>query len=212
MIEAIIFDMDGVIVDSEKLKGNSWSEIFKKYNVPVQGNQWYRERIGRHGRELCAEAIETFRIPKDVDELFKEQVNCSKRLESYSEVIPSTISFIKSLNGSYRLGVASSNYRDVIEDHLRRNDILNYFNVVTSGVEEVKRNKPSPDIYLLTAKKLNIDPGKSLGIEDTSAEIEAVKSAGMKCIGFINFNSGNQDLSKADITTDNLLKLSLGAL
>jgi len=209
MIEAIIFDMDGVVVDSEKLKGESWQGMFEKYKADGNGSEWYRRRVGTHGRDLCKEFIETYGLRLDVDEFFKEQVAYSKSLERDADIIESTVEFIHKLSGNYKLGVASSNYRDVIEGHLKRAGIRDKFDAITSGVEDIENQKPAPDIYLHTSKNLGVCTWNCVAIEDTAPGVAAAKSASMFCIGYVNLNSGNQDLSMADIRTDNLNEIDL---
>jgi len=75
--------------------------------------------------------------------------------------------------------------------------------------EDIIQSKPNPEIFLKTAMALNVSPTKCIVIEDAKNGIEAAKAAGMKCIGFDNYNSGPQDLSKADITIDNFKEINL---
>jgi HAD superfamily hydrolase (TIGR01509 family) len=159
-------------------------------------------------------SIEMYRILKDVDVLFDEQVTCSKGLEAQAAIIPHNVAFIKSLAemGGVKLGAVSSNYRDVIDGHLGRAGIVELFDTITSGVDELShdRQKPHPDIYLMTANKLGLEPARCVGIEDTAPGIEAVKAAGMYAVGYLNPDSGmHQDLhgAGADLRVNDLSML-----
>jgi beta-phosphoglucomutase-like phosphatase (HAD superfamily) len=84
----------------------------------------------------------------------------------------------------------------------------NFFYIIISS-EDIKKSKPDPEIFFLGAKKMRIDPSKCLVIEDSEKGVEAAKKAGMKCIGYKNKKSGNQDLTKADLITTDFEKLNI---
>lgn len=96
------------------------------------------------------------------------------------------------------MAVASSSSIRFIEAVLRKLNIDKYFKLYISG-EEIKKSKPDPDIFLKTAEMLQIKPKECIVIEDSKNGVIAAKKAGMKCIGYINPNSGNQDLSEANV-------------
>jgi len=80
------------------------------------------------------------------------------------------------------------------------------------GAEDIVHSKPNPEIFLKAAAELNVNPSDCLVVEDSKLGVEAAKHAGMKCLGYRNPDSGNQNLSKADIITDDFSKLSIAAL
>jgi beta-phosphoglucomutase-like phosphatase (HAD superfamily) len=90
-------------------------------------------------------------------------------------------------------------------------DVTDYFDFVVSS-EDVAYGKPDPEIFLKAASGLNVDPDECLVIEDSKLGVEAAKKAGMKCVGYRNPHSGDQDLSEADIVIDNFSKLNLEEL
>jgi HAD superfamily hydrolase (TIGR01509 family) len=95
------------------------------------------------------------------------------------------------------IAVASSSSPALIEMILTKSNLKSYFSVIVSG-EEVSQGKPAPDIFLHAAKELGVSPSVCLVIEDSHHGVKAAKSAGMRCIGYQNLNSGKQDLSCAD--------------
>ena len=95
------------------------------------------------------------------------------------------------------MAIASSSPRLFIENVIQKIGVAEYFSIWISG-EEVKHSKPEPDIFLKAAELLNVNPQACAVIEDSSSGTIAAKRAGMKCIGYRNLNSGNQDLSQAD--------------
>ena len=95
------------------------------------------------------------------------------------------------------IAIASSSPRLFIEAVVEKIGIQQYFTIIVSG-EEVERSKPEPDIFLKAARLLNVNPFECLVVEDSKSGTIAAKKAGMKCIGYLNLNSGEQDLSQAD--------------
>ena len=110
---------------------------------------------------------------------------------------------IKSIHeNNIKIAVASSSPINVIETIIKLFKLEKYFNVLVTG-DEVLRSKPSPDIFLLAAEKLGVKPIDCIVFEDSANGVLAAKKAGMKCVGYKNLNSGNQDLSPADLIIDN---------
>lgn len=209
MIKAIIIDLDGVLVNSEKLKAQAWKSVLESYSIP-NGDEFYRKNIGNSREALSKMAIKQFSLDAQVSDLFnKKESTYFAMLKQKTEPIQSTVEFIKSIPENIKVAINSSINKWVIEHQTKLVGIYDRIDAISSGLDEVQNDKPSPDIYLLTAKKINVKPEECIGIEDSTPGVISVKRAGMRCIGFINPNSGNQDLSKADITTDNLLKLRM---
>lgn len=104
--------------------------------------------------------------------------------------------------------VASSSDYKLINLILDRLKIAKYFDSVTSG-SDVKRGKPSPDVFLLAAERIGIEPAECLVVEDSENGVKAAKAAGMKVLGYINPTSGKQNLSLADFITDDFKKISI---
>ena len=224
MIEAVIFDMDGVLVDSEVLKAEGWEKgLLEKYGIK-EGGKWYLQIVGGPRDELSRKTIERFNLPlnpnseQDLEELFQTiRAPYEKRLKERDPLpIESSIKFLKSLpRDKVKIGLASSEYLDRIIEHLDLMRITSCFDAIFSGMNHIdndRERKPHPKVYLLTAKELGVEPGKCVVIEDSYTGVEAARRAGMKCIGYENPNSGNQDLSRADFTTNNLSQLTIEVL
>ena len=110
-----------------------------------------------------------------------------------------------------KLGIASSSHKRLINYILRRLEIRHLFDSVI-GAEDITHSKPNPEIFLMCAKTLNANPVECLVVEDAKLGVEAAKTAEMKCLGYRNPSSGKQDLSKADLITDDLSKLDIQKL
>lgn len=206
MLKAVIFDMDGVLIDSEPLHYEANRLLLKrKFDIELD-YEYYKQYIGSTVTHLWEktrkdlimeghkelEAYESIELRGMADEIKEELINTDGYME-----IKGAPAFVKSLKGRYKLAVASSSYLKNIERNMNNLCITECFDELVSGTQ-VKNPKPSPDIFLLAAEKLGVLPQECLVIEDSENGVNAAKTAGMACVGFINENSGNQNLSKAN--------------
>lgn len=210
MLEAIIFDMDGVIIDSEPIHFEVDKSTLKYCNINVS-NQDLNEYVGMTNPEMWARLKENYKIKHSVEELIQLQMDMKLNiLENRDEKpISGVVNLLKSLkDNNIKIALASSSPKLFIMAVLKKFNIEDYFLKILSG-EEVKKGKPEPDIYIEASKMLNVNPENCLVIEDSRNGVKAAKCAGMKCIGFINENSGIQDLSQADLVISSLEKINL---
>jgi beta-phosphoglucomutase family hydrolase len=204
MIEAVLFDMDGVIIDSEPIHINNNYEIFRSLGITLT-EELNCSFIGTNSRYKWALVKSKYDIPFSVEELIEldrsiyfQYLNKNKNA---IEPIPGVLDFIKDLkNNNIRLAIASSAPINVIDTVLDMFHITDFFDVVVTG-DDVKRSKPEPDIFIYAANKLHVKNENCMVVEDSTNGITAAKKANMKCLGFINPSSLNQDVSEADINT-----------
>jgi beta-phosphoglucomutase family hydrolase len=213
MLEAVIFDMDGVLIDSEPFHLVVNEKIFANLGINLSEDE-YHSFIGTTHKDMWSMIKKRYNLPQPVPELVNMQVSGNinyiktEEIEAIDGVI-NLISEIKKEN--IKIGIASSSPTEVIELVTKKLGISNYFSAIVGG-EEIKRGKPSPDIFLKASKRLNSKPSDCIVIEDSKNGVLAAKAARMKCIGFNNPNSGNQDLTKADLIIDNYDTLNVGNL
>lgn len=199
MIKAFIFDMDGVIIDSEPLHFEV--DLITARHFGADMNKEDLERfVGMTNPEMWAIIRKEHGISHAVEEIIAFQLQRKIRRvdETDIEPIAGIRELLKELRGrGIAIGLASSSPRTFIEAVLAKFGIREYFDCVISG-EEVPSGKPEPDIYLEAASQLGVPPEDCVVLEDSRNGVLAAKRAGMRCIGFANPNSGNQDLSLAD--------------
>lgn len=207
-MKAVIFDMDGVIIDSEPIHFEVDMQTMKDLgcNISVEELEKY---VGTTNKYMFADIKKNYNIRKSVEEIINYRVEMAENKVMQSELEP--IEGIRELlidlkNKSIPAAIASSSPRDFIDIVVSKFKLQEYFKYITSG-EEVENGKPAPDVYIETAKKLGIFPKECTVIEDSKNGVLAAKAAGMKCIGFQNINSGNQDLSMADNIVKSILEI-----
>lgn len=203
MLEAVIFDMDGVIIDSEPMHSKAAILALKKYNVEITDED-LQEYIGSTTTHMCRKMVDDYQLSITPEELVAANDEIRKqilKLEGYIPV-PYIIDLIKDLHShGIPMIIASSSPSQDIEDVMEQLKIKEYFIGYVSG-SMVKNPKPDPEIFLLAANRLQTSPKNCLVIEDSYNGVTAATAAGMVSIGFINPNSGNQDLNKAAILVE----------
>ena len=207
MINAVIFDMDGVITDSEPLHHEAELGLLEAHHVHIN-KESLLQYTGTGTRSMLNAMIQKYDIEASVDQLFDELIQrLCVLFETKVTPIPHVIDLIVFLrNKGVPIAVASSSAKTIISRALRRLEIDSYFNTIVSG-EDVTHSKPAPDIFLETARRLDVSPKNCVVIEDSTNGVLAAKSAGMTCIGFHSPNSFGQNLDAADMHTDSLIDL-----
>lgn len=205
--------MDGVIIDSEPLHFESDRMVMREFGVELTDEELNRY-VGVANPQMWAELKDKYNINLTIDELLERQH--ANKLKLLKEIQLETISGIDELildlqKKGIAIALASSSSREFIELVLKKLGIIDCFQVIVSG-DDVEKGKPEPDIFLKAAELLKVAPENCIVLEDSEHGVNAAKKAGMKCIGFINPNSGNQDLSKADKIVSTLVGLEYESL
>ncbi|KAI3349745.1 HAD family phosphatase [Clostridium botulinum] len=209
-MRAFIFDMDGVIIDSEPIHRQVHGEIMNTLGINISKGE-LALYAGATNEYIFTKLKERYRIKKSVSELmdYKSKLIINKVKEESLEPINGIRELLNALRkNNIKIAIGSSSPRSLIEAVIDKFNLHSAFDCIVSG-EEVERSKPYPDVYIEVSKKLGINPEKCIVVEDSHNGVQAAKSAGMKCIGFNNVNSGNQDLSKADVRVDTIRKIDI---
>lgn len=198
-MKAVIFDMDGVIIDSEPMHLDVDIKTMAYFGFNITGKE-FEKYVGMTSPEMWRSIRSEYNIEQSIEEIINGQLE--KKINILRDLNIEPIDGIKELlfelkSQGIPIAVASSSARRLIEEVLRKFDLRDYFQCIASG-EEVERGKPAPDVYIEAAKELRVHPSNCIVIEDSRNGVRAAKNAGMKCIGYQNINSGNQDLSEAD--------------
>ena len=212
--KAFIFDMDGVIIDSEKLHSITKVQAIRSFGVEVREAELNLESyVGRSAKSFFSDVIAKY--PDLGDDW---EVLAKKKHELYQKIlredpdlkpidgIPELLDRLK--EKGYRIGLGSSSVMANIQLVLGRFGILDYFDAIAAG-SEVENAKPAPDVYLLAASRLGIALENCTVVEDATAGIAAAEAAGMRCIAVRNPNSGAQDCSQADEVMDRYAEIKL---
>lgn len=198
MLKAVIFDMDGVLIDSEPLHARAAVMALKQYQVDIP-IEYCSGFIGSTTYYMCQRMVEEFSLPITPEELLNANNEWKERLRSLEgyPAVPYVIDLIRNLySHGMKLIIASSSPADAIEYVMDSLNLREYFNGYISGMQ-LEHPKPAPDIFLAAAAQLGVTPDECVVIEDSANGVNAAHAAAMTCIGFINPNSGKQDLGKA---------------
>ena len=185
MPAAVIFDMDGVLVDSEAV----WDDVRKRF-VEQRGGHWHegaqRDMMGMSSVEWSRYVRDRLGVDMDPEEISQEVAD--RVADVYREnlpLLPGAVEAVRSLAARWPLGLASSSNRHVIDLVLDLAGIADAFQVTVSS-EEVGAGKPAPDVYLETARRLGTDPAACVAIEDSTNGIRSAHAAGMAVVAVPN--------------------------
>jgi HAD superfamily hydrolase (TIGR01509 family) len=213
-VDAIIFDMDGVILDSEPVHQRIERDLFAQFGFPI-GEEEHATFVGRTSREMFV------RIAHDYPEEWAragQTVGALVRLvrSRYVTILRAGgVPFVEGVREliqllarrGHQIAIASSAPHEQI-DIARADPVLTAACTETVSGDDVDRGKPAPDIFRLAAERLAVDASSCVVIEDSANGIAAARAAGMRSIGFLNPNSGAQDLSAADIVVSEIARIA----
>ena len=204
MLKGIIFDMDGVLINSEPFHYQVWKEALKKRGINLD-YEIYKPCIGSTVQVLMQILHEHYGVDEKDDSLPLEVKNLKQEMiekQGYPPLIPYVKDMLERFHeAGYQMAVASSSPQEYIENVTSYWGISPYFQVLVSG-EHVEHPKPAPDIFLKTADILGLLPEECLVIEDSENGCRAAKAAGMTCMAYYNPDSGKQNLQTASVVVE----------
>lgn len=181
MADAVIFDLDGVIVDSEPV----WEEVRRRY-VATHGGTWQpdsqRRLMGMSTGEWAHYLSTELGVSRTPEQVARDVIDeMGRRYGERIPLIPGAVEAVRELAVGWRLGLASSSPARLIEVALAAAGLTDVFEV-TLSTERTPRGKPAPDVYLAVAKQLNVDPARCVAIEDSSNGVRSAAAAGMRVV------------------------------
>lgn len=202
-IEAVLFDMDGVIVDSEPYSMQALVDILRQYGIEPTADELQRS-YGRKVREDVAHYFAHYGVTADLDmAVARKHARYYQLAGGHLKAFPGVMPLIDRLRQcGYRLGLASSGDRQKVAFSMQALDLHGLFDIVITG-DDVQYSKPHPQIYLAAAQRLGVAPDACLAIEDAPNGVEAAKRAGMQCIAVTN-SVARAQLQGADLIVASL--------
>ncbi|WP_372754392.1 HAD family hydrolase [Mariniflexile sp.] len=201
MLKAVIFDMDGVIIDSEPMHHKAYHDMFDEVNITVS-NELYESFTGQSTLNICKRLCDVFELSETPEYLVSLKRKHYKRFfETNSDLalIDGVEDLIKDYHSNgLKLVLGSSAAMSSINQIFDRFDLNQYFIAKLSGAD-LKESKPHPEIFINAVKASGYTANECIVIEDSTNGIEAAKGAGVFCVGFDSFHSKNQDYTKADL-------------
>ena len=209
MIDAVVFDLDGLLLDSEHL----WDQVREEF-VRERGGRWHdqaqKDMMGMSSPEWSRYMHDRLGLAESPDEISAEVV---RRMEArYREqlpILPGAREAVERLAARWPLGLASSSNRPVIDLALDLSGLAPHFRATISS-EEVERGKPAPDVYLVAARRLGVEPERAAAIEDSHNGILSAVAAGIRVVAIPNrrFPPGEEALERSDVVLQSLAELT----
>lgn len=212
MVRAVIFDFDGLILDTEEPVFRSWVEVYEEHGAQLPFERWV-EIVGstttgfhpqRHLEELLGRPLQ--------QEVLDRRVVRRTEFVHAKELLPGVLQHIEEARVlGLKLGVASSSTTEWVSGHLTRLGILDRFDCLRCR-DDVAKVKPAPDLYLAMLECLGVRAAEAFAIEDSPNGITAAKQAGLRCVAIPNSITARLDLSQADVVLRSLAEVSLAEL
>jgi beta-phosphoglucomutase family hydrolase len=187
-IKALVFDMDGTLVDNMRDHEQAWVEFFKRRGRAIEPEAFFRQTAGRHNREIMRDWIDPQLTDAELLALAEEKESLYRALYAPKrQVLAGFTAFAAAAKArGLRLAVATSAPPANIDFILDPLDLRQHFDVVV-GAQNVKRGKPHPDIYLLAAQELGLAPDACIAFEDAPAGVQSAAAAGMRCVALTTY-------------------------
>jgi HAD superfamily hydrolase (TIGR01509 family) len=209
VIEAVVFDLDGVLIQSEEV----WDAVRKRYVVDRGGRydaEVQRAMMGMSAPEWSRYLHDEAGVPESPETINREVVEAM--LEAYRRelpLLPGAVEAVRRTAAVFPLGLASSSNREIFEEVLQLTGLTDCFRATVSA-EEVEHGKPAPDVYLEAARRLHVAPERCTAVEDSNAGIRSAKAAAMRVIAIPNasYPPDEETLALANVTIASLDQLT----
>ena len=210
MISTVIFDLDGLLADTEKLHQSAYQKVFYELGIELSGEEYEHHWI------RCGKGIDAFiakrNLAVDVNFVRREKARLYEKLVSSGvEPMPGATELLCSLQGKKLMGLATSSYSKDAYAVLNALALVDFFSCVATK-SNVERIKPYPDIFLYIANQMNTLPQHCLVLEDAEKGVLAADAAGMKSIAVPNRHTMNNDFSKAALVVSSLEEVNCGLI
>ena len=195
--KAVIFDMDGVIFDTEKVYLDIWTEVFEKYGYKMT-KELYVTVMGTGRKNVIKTFLENFGDDLPIEKMYEEKDNqLFYRIENQGiplkEGVKELFSMLKEKD--YKIALATSAKKERVEKQIKDKWLKESFDAIVCG-DDVEKGKPSPDIFLKAAKEIDVEPENCFVVEDSPAGIKAAFSGGMKGIHVEDLKVADEDILK----------------
>lgn len=212
MIKAIVFDFDGVIIDTETPHYLSWKEIFRQYNAELDISVWAKLTGSAEVFDVYNHLKNQTDLELNYDILRKRQRIHYLSMVNDNPILPGVLDYFQeALKEGLRLGIASSSDRNWVNSHLIQRGLIQYFTAVKSK-DDVVKAKPEPDLFLTALEALGVLPEEAIAIEDSANGVTAAKRAGLYTVAVPNPITKRLILDHADLKIDSLATISLPQL
>lgn len=215
VIDTIIFDFDGIILDSEPLHFQAWKTTVNRLGIALDYNEYIENYTGQRDRDMIPRLLSDKKVKlsaSEMEALVQTKINEYKKItQTMTEppMVPDFDRFLSDLHQRFtNIGICSGSYRPDIDNALvalQKGRFKPYFKTIVTA-EDIQEGKPSPEGYLLAAKRLERQPEHCVVIEDSPQGIKAARAAGMLVIGMLTSFS-RERLSEADILVENYQEL-----
>lgn len=199
IISAVIFDLDGTVLDNEDEYGRAFNSVLKSLGVDSKTDYPQVGSIGVHENWPILIAKYKIKTNKTIEELARATQDAYLEQINQITLKPGIEEFIKSLKASgIQTALATSNNWFIVKEDFDRLKLDHFFDCVVTA-EEVLEKKPAPDLFLKAAEKLSVEPKKCLVMEDAPAGVKAAHAAGMKVIGLARSDESEDGLIEAEL-------------
>ena len=195
--KAVIFDMDGVIFDTEKVYLDIWIEVFEKYGYKMT-KELYVNVMGTGRKNVIKTFLENFGDDLPIEKMYEEKDNqlfyiIENQGIPLKEGVKELFSMLKEKD--YKIALATSAKKERVEKQIKDKWLKESFDAIVCG-DDVEKGKPSPDIFLKAAKEIDVEPENCFVVEDSPAGIKAAFSGGMKGIHVEDLKVADEDILK----------------
>ena len=215
-IKALIFDFDGLILDTETPDVHAWENIYAEYGFPFPLESW-AQIIGGMGASTFNAAVHLQSLlsdPLDLDDLQKRQTHISHSLVAEQSVMPGVMDYLREAKRlRLKLAIASSSPHSWVDEHAQRLGVLHYFDqVICADDVPPGRTKPNPDLFLWALDQLRVRKDEAIVFEDSPNGVIAARSAGIFVVAVPNPVTSLLSIENANLVLSSLSDLSLADL
>lgn len=207
MIKALIFDLDGTLINSEPLHYRAWKAALLDNGVPEFTFENFLCYVGTSNEKVAGDFIESDGIKKSITQLVREKQAKYMKFIPSLELCAGVNQVLTRYRDKMELAVASSSHQHEIKAILEEKGLDGFFSQVVGG-DMVEKKKPDPEIYLMVQSLLHVSPDECVAFEDSASGLNAAKNAGMYGIAIPNEFTGNHDFTRADLILNSLAEVN----